>query len=124
MQNNPFKLIAFTAAATAGAYYAVWKTSGDLKIAQSAAFITLVLAQMVHIFECRGKTFSLKGNPVLLFAATASIAITLFSTYVPAAQQLFGTVSVSGVDLLPVAVGILVGPLGSAMLRRLKRIFV
>lgn len=114
----------FLGAATAGAYYAVWRMSGDLPIAQSAAFITLVLAQMVHIFECRGKTFTLKGNPTLLFAAGTSIAITLISTYLPAAQQIFETVSVSGAYLLPVAAGILIGPFGSALLRRIKRIFV
>jgi Ca2+-transporting ATPase len=98
--------------------------SHDLAVAQSAAFITLVLAQMVHIFECRGKAFSMRGNPVLLLAAATSVLITLLSVYLPFAQILFGTVAVKGVYLLPVFLGIVIGPLGTALLRKIKRLFV
>ena len=114
----------FLGLATAGAYYSVWIMGQDLEIARSAAFITLVLAQMVHIFECRGKNFSLKGNSVLLLAAGMSVLITLLSVYLPAAQQIFGTVAVKGIYLLPVFIGIVIGPLGTAFLRRLKRLYV
>lgn len=114
----------FLGLATAGAYYAVWLMSCDLSIARSAAFITLVLAQMVHIFECRGKNFSLQGNPILLLAAGISVTVTLLSVYLPAAQLLFDTVSVNGRYLLPVFVGIVIGPVGTAVLRKIKHIFV
>jgi Ca2+-transporting ATPase len=114
----------FLGLATAGAYYAVWCMGHDLAIAQSAAFITLVLAQMVHIFECRGKNFSLRGNPVLLLAAGISVLVTLLSVYLPIAQRLFGTVAVTGTYLFPVFIGIVIGPLGTALLRKCKHFFV
>ena len=114
----------FLGVATAGAYYAVWLMCYDLSIAQSAAFITLILAQMVHIFECRGKTFSLRGNPVLLLAAGISVLVALLSVYLPVAQRLFGTVAVKGIYLLPVFIGIIIGPLGTVLLRKIKRLFV
>ena len=110
--------------ATAGVYYAVWQMSAQLVIARSAAFITLVLAQMVHIFECRDKPLSLEENPALLAAAALSVGVTLFSVYLPAAQQLFHTTAVTGIYLLPIAVGILIGPVVTAILRRLRRLFV
>ncbi len=113
----------FLGIATAGTYYAVWRMSASLDVAQSAAFITLVLAQMVHIFECRGRNFSLRGNPILLAAAGTSIGVTLLSVYLPAAQKIFGTVFVGGLDLLPILIGILIGPLGTALLRWIKRVF-
>ncbi len=114
----------FLGVATAGVYYAVWLLSMDINIASSAAFITLVLAQMVHIFECRGKPFTLGGNPALLLAAGSSVVITLLSVYLPPAQLIFNTVPVTGVYLLPVLIGIFVGPVGTALLRWIRRFFV
>ena len=108
-------------AATAGVYYAEWLISGDLPVARSAAFITLVLAQMVHIYECRGGRLHFGGNPALLLATGLSVLVTLLSVYLPFAQPIFHTVPVRGIFLLPVAAGILVGPVLAGLLRLVRR---
>lgn len=114
----------FLGISTAGVYYAVWLISQNLPIARSAAFMTLILAQMVHIFECRGKPLDLRGNPALLLAAGMSALVTVVSVYLPAAQAVFHTVPVTGIYLLLVLAGIFIGPVGTAVLRRIRRFFV
>ena len=79
MQVLPENLAAAAAADPAG--------GGDLTLARSAAYLVLVLSQMVHIFECRGRGFSVAGNPYLLFSALASAAITLLTVYLPVLQE-------------------------------------
>jgi len=109
---------------TAAVYEAVWLMGGGLSVAGSAAFLTLVIAQMVHIMECRSHPFSLSGNPALLCAVGVSIGITLISVYLPVAQTVFHTVAVRGIYLLPTLAGIWLGPVLTAVLHRLRRAFV
>lgn len=109
---------------TAGVYWAVWNFGGDLAVARSAAFMSLILAQMVHIFECRDRPLNLRGNPVLLASAALSALVTVAGVYLPAAQVVFHTVSVRGAALLLVLAGIAIGPVGTALLRRIRHFFV
>ena len=61
--------------------------------------------------------------PALLAAAALSVGVTLFSVYLPAAQQLFHTTAVTGIYLLPIAVGILILVRREAILRLIFVIF-
>ncbi len=106
--------------ASCGAYWAVLTMSGDLTIARSACFLTIVLSQMLHIFECRGEGLDFRGNPALLAAALASVGATLLSVYLPAAQGFFGTAAVLGANLVPVAIAVFAGPAIMAALRRVR----
>ncbi len=106
--------------ASCGAYWAVLAMSGDLTIARSACFLTIVLSQMLHIFECRGEGLDFSGNPALLAAALTSVGATLLSVYLPAVQGFFGTAAVRGIHLLPVAAAVLAGPVIMAAVRRLR----
>ena len=90
--------------ASCGAYWAVLATSGDLIVARSACFLTIVFSQMLHIFECRGEGLDFRGNPALLAAAFTSVAATVVSVYLPMVQGFFGTAAVLGADLVPVAI--------------------
>lgn len=107
--------------ASCGAYWAVLSMSGDLTAARSACFLTIVLSQMLHIFECRGEGLDFRGNPALLAAALTSVALTLFSVYLPAAQGFFGTTAVLGRNLVPVVIAVTAGPCIMAVLRHLRR---
>lgn len=106
--------------ASCGAYWAVLATSGDLIVARSACFLTIVFSQMLHIFECRGEGLDFRGNPALLAAAFTSVAATVVSVYLPMVQGFFGTAAVLGADLVPVAIAVLAGPVIMAVLRRVK----
>lgn len=107
--------------ASCGAYWAVLAMSGDLTIARSACFLTIVLSQMLHIFECRGEGLDFRGNPALLAAALASAGATLLSVYLPAAQGFFGTAAVLGANLVPVVLAVFAGPVLMAVVRRVRR---
>ena len=109
--------------ASCGAYWAVLTMSGDLTVARSACFLTIVLSQMLHIFECRGEGLDFSGNPALLAAALTSVGATLASVYLPAVQGFFGTAAVLGRDLLPVAIAVVAGPAIMAVLRRVRDIY-
>ena len=109
--------------ASCGAYWAVLSTSGDLPMARSACFLTVVLSQMLHIFECRGKGLHFGGNPMLLAAACMSVMFTLLCIYVPAAQMVFSTAAVDLPSLLYVGAAVAAGPVLSALWRGLKKLF-
>ncbi len=108
--------------ASCGAFHAVLTMSGDLTIARSACFLTIVFSQMLHIFECRGEGLDFRGNPALLAAALTSVAATALSVYLPALQGFFGTAAVLGRNLIPVAIAVAAGPCIMAAARRLRRL--
>ena len=110
--------------ASCGAYWSVLAASGDLTVARSACFLTIVFSQMLHIFECRGEGLDFRGNPALLAAAFTSVAATAASVYLPVAQGFFGTAAVLGADLVPVVIAVLAGPVIMAVLRRVKKMFL
>ncbi len=111
------------AVATVGAYSVVYKMGATLEVSRSAAFLTLVLSQMVHIYECRGSGVNFKGNPYLLFSTLISAALVMSSVYLPLLQPIFKTTAVTGKYLLPVICGIFLGPVIMFVLKCFKRIF-
>jgi Ca2+-transporting ATPase len=68
----------------------------DLRHAQTMAFTTLVLAQLVNVFNARSERRSaftlLFANRWLWLAVLASLALQLLVLYVPVMQRAFGTV--------------------------------
>ena len=108
--------------ASCGAYWAVLAGGGALEVARSACFITIVLSQMLHLFECRGEGLHFGGNPALLAAAGASVAMTLLCVYLPLAQGIFNTAPVLGVHLLYVLIAVVSGPILTAMARAARKL--
>ncbi|MEG1068610.1 MAG: cation-translocating P-type ATPase [Ruthenibacterium sp.] len=108
--------------ASCGAYWALLQMTNDVTIARSGCFLTIVCSQMLHIFECRGEKMHFGGNPALLFAVFLSVLGAVLCVYLPFAQPLFGTASVLGVDLLPVILAVLAGPLLAGIVRILRKL--
>ena len=104
-----------------------------LAAARTGAFAALVLAQLMHVFECKSETRSLFTVPLLnnkkLLLAVFSSAVIVFSAiYLPALQPVFETVPLTPGQLLTVLGLCITGPvIGSvrsgiaAMIRRRKR---
>lgn len=67
----------------------------DLNYARSVAFTTLVLAQLIHVFDCRSERGVFTRNPFtnlyLLFAVLSSFLLLLVVIYVEALQPIFHT---------------------------------
>lgn len=71
--------------------------TGDVAAARTGAFVTLVLTQLIHVFECKSETKTVfQINPLdniyLVLAVLISLAMILGVVYIPALQSIFKTV--------------------------------
>jgi Ca2+-transporting ATPase len=82
--------------------------SGDLRYAQTMAFTTLVLAQLINVFNARSDEssafVSLFANRWLWAAVGLSLGLHVVVLYVPMMQHAFGTMALTGADWLRCAV--------------------
>jgi P-type Ca2+ transporter type 2C len=76
----------------------------DLAYAQTCAFATLVLAQLIHVFDCRSETSIFSRNPFgnmyLVWAVLSSIVLMIVVIYFPPLQPIFHTVAIDPRDWL------------------------
>lgn len=99
----------------------------DLEYAQTVAFVTLVLAQLIHVFDCRSENSIFSRNPFgnmyLVWAVIISLVMALIVVYYPPLQEIFGTIPIQPRDwLLVLALAALPTFLlaGSFLLRKTK----
>jgi len=71
---------------------------GNLAHAQTVAFATLVLAQLIHVFDCRSSRSifhrNMLQNRYLVLAVISSLALMFAVMYVPELQPIFKTVPI------------------------------
>ncbi|MGG1553252.1 calcium-translocating P-type ATPase, SERCA-type [Paenibacillus ferrarius] len=101
---------------TLGAFWLVLHTNpGDsdtLLKAQSVAFATLVMAQLIHVFDCRSSRSIFHRNPLqnkyLVLAVLSSLILMLAVMYIDSLQPIFKTVPLGWKDwiLVLIAAGI------------------
>lgn len=76
----------------------------QLMKAQTVAFCTLVMAQLIHVFDCRSERSVLHRNPfgnmALVLAVLSSVALLLVVMYIGPLQGIFHTVPLSFRDWL------------------------
>lgn len=93
---------------TLAVFYMTLLTTGeDLTKARTMAFATLVMSQLVHVFECKSELHSLfeinlLNNMALVGAVAISTAMLSIVIYIPAFQPLFKTVRLSAGDWVEV----------------------
>ncbi|TMW73160.1 cation-translocating P-type ATPase [Alteribacter natronophilus] len=85
-------------AVTLFAFWQTYESSGEnLMLAQTVAFATLVMAQLIHVFDCRSEHSVFHRNPFenkyLVGAVISSIALMLVVLYYPPLQPIFHTVN-------------------------------
>jgi Ca2+-transporting ATPase len=112
-------LIAFrgilTGVCTMGAFATIFFTCGNVNLARTVAFMTLVVIQLVHSFECRSETktlfqIGLRGNNFLLVSAAVSLLLMVCVVYIPFLQPIFNTVPLGWQDWLTVIAFTAIGP--------------
>jgi P-type Ca2+ transporter type 2C len=99
----------------------------QLQYAQTVAFATLVMAQLIHVFDCRSEKSVLSRNPFgnqyLVWAVISSLALMFVVIYYPALQPIFHTLPIAAKDWLLI-VGLSSIPTfllaGSFLLRKTK----
>jgi Ca2+-transporting ATPase len=71
----------------------------ELIYAQTVAFATLVMAQLIHVFDCRSERSIYHRNPFqnlyLVGAVISSVILMLIVIYYPPLQTIFHTVSLA-----------------------------
>jgi Ca2+-transporting ATPase len=78
------------------AFWVTYQEGGQLMLAQTVAFATLVFAQLIYVFDCRSTGTIFERNPLsnltLCFAVIISVFLLLVVIYYPPLQPIFHTV--------------------------------
>jgi Ca2+-transporting ATPase len=90
---------------TLAAFMIIYANQPDnLMYAQTVAFATLVMAQLIHVFDCRSDRSIFHRNPFeniyLVFAVISSIILMLIVIYYPPLQPVFHTTAIMFRDWL------------------------
>jgi len=119
---------------TLGAFVLTLRSSGDLQRAQTVAFATLVMAQLIHVFDCRSSRSifhrNLLENRWLVLAVLSSLALMIPVLYVEPLQAIFKTVPLgfrdwslvfvaAGIPTFVMGIGSVLGSPGSRKRRRI-----
>ncbi|KKK39622.1 ATPase [Mesobacillus campisalis] len=84
--------------ATLIAFMTIYYRGDDLAYAQTIAFATLVLAQLIHVFDCRSEKSIFSRNPFenkyLVWAVISSLVLVMGVIYYPPLQPIFHTVAI------------------------------
>ena len=83
--------------ATLAVYASMLWYTADVGLARTGGFVTLVLSQLIHVFECKSETrnifrIPLFSNMFLVISVICSLIMTLGVIYVPFLQNIFKTV--------------------------------
>ncbi|MCR5718865.1 MAG: cation-translocating P-type ATPase [Oscillospiraceae bacterium] len=105
---------------TLGAFSTSLRLGGDLTQARTAALFTLVVSQLLHVFECKSEhgtllTVRYFSNPKLLGAVFSSAVMLILTIWLPWAQNIFGTAPLYGNQLYQAAAFALAIPIMSSI---------
>ena len=97
--------IVMTAAILVAFWYGLERFPDNLEAAQTVAFTTMVVSELLRAFTARSEYYSLTSigiftNKWMLYAVGSSLALLLAVLYVPFLQEFFGTVALSARDWL------------------------
>ena len=94
----------FIGLSTLASFTTVMRLGGSLEACRTAALITLVTSQLIHVFECRSERRSLFrmnpfGNMKLVGAVAISAAVLTAAIIIPQMQVIFSTVAPDAAQL-------------------------
>jgi Ca2+-transporting ATPase len=103
--------VVMTAAVMAAFAYGLWRFPESLAGAQTVAFSTLVVSELVRAFTVRSERVSIFkigvfSNRWMIWAAASSLLLLLAVIYIPVFDPIFNTAPLDGLDwlvLLPFA---------------------
>jgi Ca2+-transporting ATPase len=117
----------FIGLSTLGVFVSILYFVDNVELARTGAFMTLVITQLIHVFECKSETrnifeISLFDNIPLVLAVLCSIVMILGVVYVPVLQGIFETVPL-GLNEWFLVIGFsLIVPVLSSMIGNKRRI--
>ena len=95
----------FIGLSTLASFAVTMRTGGTIEAGHTAALITLVVSQLIHVFECKSETksiFKIKffNNIKLVLAVLVSVGALALAVMFPPLQTVFETVSLTSNQLL------------------------
>lgn len=77
-------------------FLTILKLSNSIEVARTAALVTLVMSQLVHVFECKSESkgifeINFFSNLWLILAVLSSVLLLLAVIYLPFMMKIFGT---------------------------------
>lgn len=84
------------ALSTLASFLIIFVFGRNIVTARTGALVTLVLSQLIHVFECKSETkglfeIRLFSNPYLVYAVLSSLLLLLGVMYIPFMQPIFAT---------------------------------
>lgn len=100
---------------TLGVFASILHFTGSIESARTGAFVTLVMTQLIHVFECKSETktifeINIFNNIALVLSVICSLIMILGVIYIPFFQSVFKTVSLGLNDWLIIMGFSLIGP--------------
>ncbi len=111
----------FIGLSTLGVFVSILYFVNNVELARTGAFMTLVMTQLIHVFECKSETRNLFEIPIfnnlpLIFAVLCSLVMILGVVYIPVFQVIFETVPLGLNEWLLILGFTLMGPVLSSLL--------
>lgn len=110
----------FIGLSTLASFAVIMRMGGSLEAGRTASLVTLVMSQLIHVFECKSETKSIFkinifNNVKLILAVLVSTALLVMAVAFPPLQAVFETVTLTSHQLL-IALGFSVAiPIVSAI---------
>ncbi|NLC68978.1 MAG: cation-translocating P-type ATPase [Clostridiaceae bacterium] len=100
--------------------------TGDTIRARTGAFVTLVITQLIHVFECKSERKSIFhinifNNIYLVLAVLCSFIMILSVVYIPFLQEIFATVSLEPRDWFLITGFSFLGPAAASIFMTQER---
>ena len=116
----------FIGLSTLASFSAVMRMGGSVEAGRTAALITLVTSQLIHVFECRSETRSLFrrdifSNVKLMAAVAVSAGVLAAAVTLPQLKVIFETVKLTQGQLCAALISSAAVPLLSAVTVGIKR---
>lgn len=111
----------FIGLSTLGVFVSILYFVDNVELARTGAFMTLVMTQLIHVFECKSETKNIFEIPIfnnipLIFAVLCSLVMILGVVYIPVLQTIFETVPLGLNEWLLILGFTLMGPVLSSLL--------
>ncbi len=111
----------FIGLSTLGVFVSILYFVNNVELARTGAFMTLVMTQLIHVFECKSETktiyeIPLLNNIPLILAVLCSLVMILGVVYIPLFQGIFETVPLGLNEWLIILGFTFMGPVLSGLL--------
>jgi Ca2+-transporting ATPase len=107
---------------TLGSFIVISHMGGSVEMCRTCALITLVMSQLVHVFECKSEeknlfTINPLDNPQLLVSVLTSVIVIALCVYYPPLMRVFSTVAPS-TQQLAISLGFAILPAVLSLFRK------